>query len=53
MLRGNVGIHEEEVQTVSYKISYKDILNNMGNTAIFYSNYKLSIDSFPGGSDGK
>ena len=45
MLRGNTRVHEEEVQTISYKISYKDILNNMGNTAIFYSNYKWSIAS--------
>ena len=44
-MRGNIGGREEEVQTISYKISYKDTVNNMGNTAIFYSNYKWSIAS--------
>ena len=31
--RGNTGVGDEEVQTVRYKISYKDILYNMGNIA--------------------
>ena len=30
---GNIGIEEQEVQTVMYKISYKDILQNLGNIA--------------------
>jgi len=32
-VRGNKGVEESEVQTIRYKISYKDILYNMGNTA--------------------
>ena len=31
--RGKLGIREEEVQTIMYKISYKDILQNMGDIA--------------------
>jgi len=28
--KGNIGVGDEEVQTVTYKISYKDILYNTG-----------------------
>ena len=31
--RDNIGIEDEEVQTVIYKTSYKDILYNTGNIA--------------------
>ena len=31
--RGNIGVGEYEVQTILYKISYKDILYNTGNIA--------------------
>ena len=31
--RGNRGGREEKVQTIRYKISYKDILYNTGNVA--------------------
>ena len=31
--RGKIGVGDYEVQTIMYKISYKDILYNMGNTA--------------------
>ena len=31
--RGKIEEKEEEVQTIGYKISYKDILYNMGNIA--------------------
>ena len=40
--RGNIGVGDQEVQTIRYKISYKYILYNPGNMPIFY-NYKLSI----------
>ena len=29
--RGKIGIGEQEVQTIMYKISYKDIFQNMRN----------------------
>ena len=29
--RGNTGVGDEEVHTIVYKISYKDVLYNMGN----------------------
>ena len=31
--RGNIGVGEEEVQTIRYKMIYKDILYNTGNIA--------------------
>jgi len=31
--RSNIGIGNQEVQTVRYKISYKDVPYNMGNIA--------------------
>ena len=34
-VRGNIGIGEEEVQTIRHKIRYKDIVYNMGE----YSQY--------------
>ena len=30
---GKIRVGDEEVQTIRYKISYKDILHNMGNIA--------------------
>ena len=30
---GNIKVGEKEVQTIRYKVSYKDILYNTGNTA--------------------
>ena len=39
--RGNIEVGDQEVQTIRYKICYKDILYNMVNIA-FYSNYKWS-----------
>ena len=31
--RGNIGVRNGKVQTIRYKITYKDILYNTGNTA--------------------
>ena len=31
--RGNIGVGEKEVLTITYKISYKDILHTTGNIA--------------------
>ena len=31
--RGNIGVWDEDVQTIVYKISYKDILYSTGNIA--------------------
>jgi len=39
--RGKLGTRDEEIPSILYKISYKDILYNMGN--IFYNNYKWII----------
>ena len=33
MRSGNIGVGDLEVQTIMYKISYKDILYKMGNIA--------------------
>lgn len=33
MGRGYIEVGEEEVQTIGYKISYKDLLYKMGNIA--------------------
>ena len=33
MGRGKIGVGEQEVQSIRYKISYKDILYKMGNVA--------------------
>ena len=37
--RCNVWVWDQEVQTVRYKISCKDILYNTGNMSVFYNNY--------------
>ena len=42
MGRGNIGVGDEEVQTIRYKISYKDIMYNMRTQPIFYK-HKWSI----------
>ena len=41
--KGNIGVGDEEVQTVTYKISYKDILYNTGIQPVFYNNYTLAL----------
>jgi hypothetical protein len=38
--RGDRGVEESEVQTIRYKISYKDILYNMGIQPVFCNNCK-------------
>ena len=42
MGRGNIGVGDEEVQTIRYKISYKDIVYNMRTQPIFYK-HKWSV----------
>ena len=37
---GNIRIEEYEVQTLRYKISYKDIMYNAKNIANIFNNYK-------------
>ena len=41
--RGNIGIGESEVQTIRYKINYKDILYKWGIETMFYNNNKWSV----------
>ena len=43
MGQGSVGVEDEEVQTITYKINYKDILYNTGRQPIFYDNYKWNV----------
>ena len=40
--RGDQSSREGEVQTISCKISYKDVLHDMGIQPLFYNNYKWS-----------
>ena len=40
--KGKIRVGDKEVQTVRYKISYKNLLYNTGNIANIYNDYKWS-----------
>ena len=45
--RGNTGVGDEEVHTIVYKISYKDVLYNMGNLKNYIEKLKKKSFLFP------
>ena len=41
--KGQLGVREKEIQTIRYKIIYKNISYNTRNLPEFYNNYKWSM----------
>ena len=42
---GSIGIGDEDVQNIMYKLSYNNRMYNTGHIARFYNNYKWNITS--------